>query len=247
MYAKQLAKRGGCKLQALIKGRNFGAKLTHLCGFWLDVLFFSHLKKHRSRLWLDFSFFLRVKNIVRSSDWLELICVWRFVIYFQWVCILVCIHCTGGTWHCIIKKDRCGISLHHYPTPQYFLYHSKKTGLDIWKRAIWKLQNKFQLRFCVINATINTLTEWLHRHKKILMLSSSVVCLLFYYQNSSLLFRHWYYNQMDAFFFALHVRVSQKFVPLISCAITFDQNFYHFYMKFQRDVYCSIEYMYSEC
>ena len=52
---------------------------------------------------------------------------------------------------------------------------------------------------------------------------------------------------MDVFFFALHVRVSQKFVPLISCAITFDQNFYHFYLKFQRDVYCSIEYMYSEC
>ena len=179
MSAKQLAKRGGCKLQALIKGRNFGAKLTHLCGFWLDVLFFSHLKKHRSRLWLDFSFFLRVKNIVRSSDRLELICVWRFVIYFQWVCISVCIHCTGGTWHCIIKKDRCGVSLHHYPTPQYFLHHSKKTGLDIWKRAIWKLQNKYQLRVCVINATINTLTEWLHRHKKILMLSSSVVCLLF--------------------------------------------------------------------
>ena len=32
-----------------------------------------------------FFFFSRVKNIVRSSDWLELICVWRFVISFQWV------------------------------------------------------------------------------------------------------------------------------------------------------------------
>ena len=38
----------------------------------------------------------------------------------------------------------------------------------------------------------------------------------------------------------------QKFVSLISCAITFEQTFYYFYMKFQRDVYCSIKYMYSE-
>ena len=49
-------------LQAAIKGRNFGAKLTHLCGFWLDVSFFSHVKKHRSRFWLDVSFFSRVKT-----------------------------------------------------------------------------------------------------------------------------------------------------------------------------------------
>ena len=40
-------------------------------------------------------------------------------------------------------------------------------------------------------------------------------------------------------------RVSQKFVPLISCAITFDQNFI-FYMKFLEDVYFSIKYMSSE-
>ena len=56
-------------LQAAITGGNFGAKLTHLCGFWLDVSFFSHVKKtsfailigriifftcenHRSLLWL---------------------------------------------------------------------------------------------------------------------------------------------------------------------------------------------------
>ena len=31
--------------QAVRKGGNFGAKLTHLCGFWLDVSFFSHVKK----------------------------------------------------------------------------------------------------------------------------------------------------------------------------------------------------------
>ena len=65
-------------LQAAIKGGNFGAKLTHLCGFWLDVSFFSHVKKHRSRFWLDVSFFSRVKTIVRSSDWLELFCVRQF-------------------------------------------------------------------------------------------------------------------------------------------------------------------------
>ena len=47
-------------LQAAIKGGNFGAKLTHLCGFWLDV-----------SSW-------RVKTIVRPSDWLNLICVWKF-------------------------------------------------------------------------------------------------------------------------------------------------------------------------
>ena len=49
-------------LQAAIKGGNFGAKLTHLCGFWLDVSFFSHVKKHRSRFWLDVSFFFTCEN-----------------------------------------------------------------------------------------------------------------------------------------------------------------------------------------
>ena len=37
-------------------------------------------------------------------------------------------------------------------------------------------------------------------------------------------------------------RVSQKFVPLISCAITFDK----YFKKCLEDVYCSIEYVYSE-
>ena len=68
-----------CRLQVPIKGWNFGAKLTHLCGFWLDVSFFSPVKKHRSRFLLNVSFFFSpVKTIVRSSDWLELICVWKF-------------------------------------------------------------------------------------------------------------------------------------------------------------------------
>ena len=59
--------------------REFWAKLTHLCDFWLDVSFFSHVKKHRSRFLLDLSFFSRVKTIARSSDWLELICLWMFM------------------------------------------------------------------------------------------------------------------------------------------------------------------------
>ena len=176
---KATRKARGLQVASAYKRQEFWRK-THT-PLWLLIgrIIFLTLEKTSFAIVIRLFFFLRVKNIVRSSDWLELICVWRFVIYFQWVCISVCIHCTGGTWHCIIKKDRCGVSLHHYPTPQYFLYHSKKTGLDIWKRAIWKLQNKYQPRVCVINATINTLTEWLHRHKKILMLSSSVVCLLF--------------------------------------------------------------------
>ena len=40
-------------------------------------------------------------------------------------------------------------------------------------------------------------------------------------------------------------RVSPKFVPLISCAITFDRNFY-FYMKFLKYNYYSVEYLCSE-
>ena len=107
--AKQLAKRGRCKLQEPIEGRNFGAKLTYLCGFWLDVSFFSQLKKRSFATMMGrFNFFFsRVKNIVRSSDWLELICVWRFFISFQWVYLSIYIHCTGGTWHCIIINNYC--------------------------------------------------------------------------------------------------------------------------------------------
>ena len=72
-------KRGRCKVQAPTKGRNFSVKLTHLCGLVLDISFFSHVKKRRSRFWLDVSFYLRVKNIVRPSDWRELFWVWKFI------------------------------------------------------------------------------------------------------------------------------------------------------------------------
>ena len=61
-------KRGRCKVQAPTKGRNFSVKLTHLCGL-----------VRRSRFWLDVSFYLRVKNIVRPSDWRELFWVWKFM------------------------------------------------------------------------------------------------------------------------------------------------------------------------
>ena len=79
--------------QAARKGGNFGAKLTHLCGLWLDVSFFSHVKKNRSWFWLDVSFFSHVKTIVHSSDWLELICISKittqlFGEYFT-VCIII--------------------------------------------------------------------------------------------------------------------------------------------------------------
>ena len=74
--------------QAGRKGRNFGAKLTHFFGFWLDVSFFSHVKEHRSRFWLDVSlfFFSRVKTIVHSSDWLRThLCIKIYNTTFWWV------------------------------------------------------------------------------------------------------------------------------------------------------------------
>ena len=50
--------KGRCKLQAHIKGVNFGAKLTHLVGFWLDIIIFLIREKkkekcenHHSLLW----------------------------------------------------------------------------------------------------------------------------------------------------------------------------------------------------
>ena len=58
-------------------------KLTHLCGLLLDVLFFSHVKKYVTLFGVDVSFFLRVKNIVRSSDRLKFICVLMYKIAFQ--------------------------------------------------------------------------------------------------------------------------------------------------------------------
>ena len=59
---------------------NFGAKLTHLCGFWLDVSFFSHLKKHRSRFWLDVSFFFKLLWLVRTHLHMKI-----YAIAFQWL------------------------------------------------------------------------------------------------------------------------------------------------------------------
>ena len=70
-----------CKPPVPIKGGNFGAKLTHRCGFWLTY-HFSHTWKNivRDSYW-SYHFFSSVNTIVRSSDWLEPICVWKFAIW----------------------------------------------------------------------------------------------------------------------------------------------------------------------
>ena len=99
-FREQLTKRGHFKVQAPIKGGKFGAKLTHLCGFSLDVSFFSHVKKHRSRFWLGVSFFvfwfsfLPVKNIVRS--WLASthLCMTIYLIAELWRAKRAC----GAPW-----------------------------------------------------------------------------------------------------------------------------------------------------
>ena len=70
-----------CKLQVPIKGRNFGAKLTHLCGFWLDVSFFS-----------------RVKTIICFFDWLELTYDTAFWSVFLSMYINEAIYVTGQLW-----------------------------------------------------------------------------------------------------------------------------------------------------
>ena len=70
-----------CKLQVPIKGRNFGAKLTHLCGFWLDVSFFS-----------------RVKTIICFFDWLELTYDTAFWSVFLSMYINKDIYVTGQLW-----------------------------------------------------------------------------------------------------------------------------------------------------
>ena len=79
-------------LQAEIKGGNFGVKLTHLCGFWLEKSFFSYVKKHRLRFLLDVSFFFKCKSR-RSRLWLAKTHL-RTKIYdkaFSWVFLSVCI------------------------------------------------------------------------------------------------------------------------------------------------------------
>ena len=52
MLNKSNTQIGGTASCKRLEGGNFGVKLTHPCGFWLDVLFFSHMRKHRSRFWL---------------------------------------------------------------------------------------------------------------------------------------------------------------------------------------------------
>ena len=107
-------------MEAHIKGGNFGAKLTHLCDFWLDVSFFSLVKKHRSRFWSDVSFFSRVKTIVRSSDWLELELAYENL----WHSFLVSI-----SQYVYNKSD-------YFTLPAKFLDDNKpKTSLKKWIRT----------------------------------------------------------------------------------------------------------------
>ena len=64
-------------LQDAIKGGNFDSKLTHLCGFWLDVSFLTCEKNIvRDSDW-TYHFFT-CENHRSLSDWLELICVRKF-------------------------------------------------------------------------------------------------------------------------------------------------------------------------
>ena len=73
-FSRWMCSKPRCQLQE--KG-GILARNSH--SFWLEVSFFSHMKKHRSRFWLDVSFFSRMKTIFRSSDWLELVCVRKFL------------------------------------------------------------------------------------------------------------------------------------------------------------------------
>ena len=73
-------------LQAAVKGGNFGAKLTPLCGFWLDVSFFSHVKKTSIAILIGHIIFVMCENH-HSLLWLARTNV-RTKIYdiaFRWV------------------------------------------------------------------------------------------------------------------------------------------------------------------
>ena len=56
-------------LQAAVKGGNFGTKLTPLCGFLLDVSFFSHVKKTSFAILIGHIIFFTYENH-RSLLWL---------------------------------------------------------------------------------------------------------------------------------------------------------------------------------
>ena len=72
----------GLQVASAYKRQEFWRK-THT-PLWLLIgrIIFLTLEKTSFAIVIGlFFFFVRVKNIVRSSDWLELICVWGFVIY----------------------------------------------------------------------------------------------------------------------------------------------------------------------
>ena len=138
-------------LQAAIKGGNFGAKLTHLCGFWLDVSFFSHMKKHRSRFWLDVSFFFTCENH-RSLLWLvrtnlrtkiyDIAFSWVFLSMYIISCFYVCRVCIHDHSFNDFENDTMKISYNE----------AKLTGL--WARncaTIQQLDFKICLRAGIVN------------------------------------------------------------------------------------------------
>ena len=89
-------------LQAEIKGGNFGVKLTHLCGFWLDVSFFSPVKKHRSRFWL-------ARTNLRKKIYDIAFC-WVFLSMY-----IICLPCFGA-WYTLWQisfLDATYLSIQH--------------------------------------------------------------------------------------------------------------------------------------
>ena len=91
MTTKQLAKQERDK--NLWKAGKLCAKLTHRYGFWLDVSVSISLnvKSKKPNICLDLLQFSRVKNIVRFSDWPELIFVRKFTTKRLSKYIAVCI------------------------------------------------------------------------------------------------------------------------------------------------------------
>ena len=85
--------KGRCKLRAPLKGVNFGAKLTHFDVFWLDISFFSYVKKKTKKKHKTL-FVILIGGIVfftcenhRSLIWLDGIhlCMKMYDIAFWWV------------------------------------------------------------------------------------------------------------------------------------------------------------------
>ena len=81
-------------LQAAIKGWNFGAKLKHLCGFWLDVSFFSHVKKHRLQYIAPMHDYVRRVNFTNKPRlWTKF---FAFALFVRWYSLQL--YCLGNSF-----------------------------------------------------------------------------------------------------------------------------------------------------